>query len=109
VLASTILQPAQAAQDQIVKQVTDDLAKISAAIEMPARPNGAQVAMQVIQQYASQPDVQQRLAQDEAFRGRLEKYQQQYVFQMQQAQNAQIGKIGTAPANVGGMETQGIQ
>jgi hypothetical protein len=109
VLASTILQPAQAAQEQIVKQVTDDLAKISAAIEMPARPNGAQVAMQVIQQYASQPDVQQRLAQDEAFRGRLEKYQQQYVFQMQQAQNAQIGKIGTAPANVGGMETQGIQ
>lgn len=109
VLASTILQPAQAAQEQIVKQVTDDLAKISAAIEMPARPNGAQIAMQVIQQYASQPDVQQRLAQDEAFRGRLEKYQQQYVFQMQQAQNAQIGKIGTAPANVGGMETQGIQ
>jgi hypothetical protein len=64
--------------------------------------------MQVIQQYAQQPDVQQRLAQDEAFRERLEKYQAQYTFQMQQAQNAQIGKIGTAPASMGGMETQGM-
>jgi len=108
VLASSILQPSQAAQEQVVRQVTDDLTKISASIEMPARPNGAQVAMQVIQQYVSQPDVQQRLAQDEAFRERLEKYQAQYVFQMQQAQNAQIGKIGTAPASMGGMETQGM-
>lgn len=108
VLASSILQPAQQAQEQIVKQVTDDLTKISAAIEMPARPNGAQVAMQVIQQYTQQPDVQQRLAQDEAFKARLEKYHAQYTFQMQQAQNAQIGKIGTAPASMGGMETQGM-
>ena len=108
ILASAILQPSQAAQEQIVKQVTDDLTKISASIEMPARPNGAQVAMQVIQQYAQQPDVQQRLAQDEAFKERLEKYQAQYTFQMQQAQNAQIGKIGTAPASMGGMETQGM-
>jgi hypothetical protein len=108
VLASTILQPAQQAQEQIVKQVTDDLTKISASIEMPARPNGAQVAMQVIQQYTQQPDVQQRLAQDEAFKERLEKYQQQYVFQMQQVQNAEIGKFGTAPASMGGMITQGL-
>jgi hypothetical protein len=108
VLASTILQPAQQAQEQIVKQVTDDLTKISASIEMPARPNGAQVAMQVIQQYTQQPDVQQRLAQDEAFKERLEKYHSQYTFMMQQAQNAEIGKFGTAPASMGGMTTQGM-
>lgn len=108
VLASTILQPAQQAQEQIVKQVTDDLTKISASIEMPARPNGAQVAMQVIQQYTQQPDVQQRLMQDEAFKGRLEKYHSQYVFQQQQMQNAEIGKIGTQPASMGGMTTQGM-
>lgn len=108
VMADSILQPAEAASQQIIKFVTDDISKIYAGIEMPARPNGAQVALQAIQQYVSQPDVMQRVQQDEAFRGRLEKYQKQYSFQLQQAQNAEIGKVGTAPAAMGGMQTQGM-
>ena len=107
-LADAVLQPAEVAQEQVVKGVTDDLSKIYAGIEVGARPNGAQVAMQTIQQYTQQPDVMQRLQQDEAFRSRLEKYLQQYAFQLQQAQNAQIGRIGTAPAQMGGMQTQGM-
>lgn len=108
VLADRVLQPTEAAQEQVVKQVTDDLAKIFAGIEMPARPNGAQIALTVIQQYASQPDVAQRLQSDEAFAARLEKYAGQYTFQMQQAQNAQIGRVGTEPAQMGDIQTQGI-
>jgi hypothetical protein len=108
VLADNILQPIEAGQEQVVQQVTDDLSKIYAGIEMPARPNGAQIAMQVIQQYGSQPDVAERLQVDEAFRGRLEKYAGQYTFQMQQAQNAQIGRVGTDPAQMGNIQTQGI-
>jgi hypothetical protein len=103
------LQPAEQAQQQIVKQVTDDLTKISSAIEMPARPNGAQIALQVITQYAQQPDVAQRLQQDEAFKGRLEKYHSQYIFQMNQAQNAVIGRVGTAPSAMGNVNTQNLQ
>ena len=106
VLADQVLQPVEAAQEQVVRQVTDDLAKIFAGIEMPARPNGAQVAMQVIQQYTSQPDIQQRAQSDEAFAARLEKYMGQYTFMMQQMQNAQIGRIGTEPAQMGGIDTQ---
>ena len=108
-LADAVLQPAEEAQEQVVKQVTDDLSKIFAGIEMPARPNGAQIALQVIQQYTSQPDVAQRLQTDEAFAARIQKYAGQYSFQIQQAQNAQIGRIGTAPASMGGMQTQGIE
>ncbi len=108
VLADSILQPAQDAQEEIVKQVTDDLSKIYAGIEMPARPNGAQIAMGVIQQYTQQPDIMQRAEQDEAFRGRLEKYAGQYTFQLQQTQNAQIGKVGTAPAQMGSISTQSM-
>lgn len=33
---------------------------------------------------------------------------EQYQFQLQQAQNAQIGRIGTAPASVGGVNTQAM-
>ena len=108
VLADRVLQPTEAAQEQVVKQVTDDLAKIFAGIEMPARPNGAQIALTVIEQYASQPDVAERLQSDEAFAARLEKYAGQYTFQMQQAQNAQIGRVGTEPAQMGDINTQGI-
>ena len=108
VLADRVLQPTEAAQEQVVKQVTDDLAKIFAGIEMPARPNGAQIALTVIEQYASQPDVAERLQTDEAFAARLEKYAGQYTFQMQQAQNAQIGRVGTEPAQMGDINTQGM-
>ena len=108
VLADSVLQPIEAAQEQVVRQVTDDLAKIFAGIEMPARPNGAQIALQVIQQYSSQPDVAQRLQSDEAFAGRLQKYAGQYTFQIQQMQNAQIGKVGTEPAQMGNIQTQGM-
>ena len=107
-LADAVLQPAQEAQQQIVRQVTDDLSKIYAGIEVGARPNGAQVAMQVIQQYTQQPDVMQRVQQDEAFRNRLQKYVQQYQMALMQMQNAQIGRIGTAPAQMGNVQTQGV-
>lgn len=108
VLADAILQPTEVAMEEITRQVTDDIAKIFAGMEMPARPQGAQVALGIVQQYAQQPDVAQRLQSDEAFAERLQKYGEQYQFQLQQAQNAQIGRIGTAPASVGQSPTQNV-
>ena len=109
VLADTVLQPAQQAAEQMTQFVTDDLAKIFAGIEMPARPNGGQIAMQIIQQYASQPDIAERLNSDEAFAGRLQKYAGQYQFAQQQQVNAtQYGQYGTSAASVGSVETQGL-
>jgi hypothetical protein len=108
VLADYVLQPAEEAQQKITKNVTDDLAKIFAGIEVPAQANGAQVAMQIVQAYAQQPDIGQRLQQDQAFAERLQKYHGQYQFMMQQAQNAEIGKIGTAPAEMAGVNTQAM-
>ena len=109
VLADSVLQPVEEAQQQILKDVTDDLSKIYAGIEMPARPNGAEVAMQILQSYIQQPDIAARLQSDQAFSERLQKYMGQYQFSMQQAQNAQIGRIGTAPAEMGGVQTQEMQ
>jgi hypothetical protein len=106
VLADAMLQPIEVAQQKVVKDVTDDLTKISSAIEVGARPNGAQIALQLVQQYASQPDVAQRLQQDQAFAQRLQKYAEQYQMQIVQAQNAEIGRLGTAPASMGAATTQ---
>jgi hypothetical protein len=109
VLADTVLQPAQQAAEQMTQFVTDDLAKIYSGMEMPARPNGGQIAMQIIQQYASQPDIAERLNSDEAFAGRLQKYAGQYQFAQQQQINAtQYGQYGTSAASVGSVETQGL-
>lgn len=109
IFADYVLQPAEEAQQKVMKNVTDDLAKIYSGIEVPAQPNGAQIAMQMLQAYVQQPDVAARAQQDEAFAARLQKYMEQYQFQLQQAQNAEIGRIGTAPAQMGGMQTQGMQ
>jgi hypothetical protein len=107
-LADYVLQPVEEAQDKMLKDVSDDLAKIYSGIEMPARPNGAQFAMQLVQAYAQQPDVAARLQNDEAFAARIEKYIGQYQMMMMQAQNAVTGRIGTQEANVGGVSTQNM-
>ena len=107
--ADYVLQPAEEAQEKAMKDITDDLSKIYAGIEVPARPNGAQVAMQLVQAYVQQPDVAARAQQDQAFAERLQKYAGQYQMMMQQAQNAQIGRLGTQPAEMGGVQTQGMQ
>ena len=109
IMADSFLRPAQEAQGQIVKDVTDDLSKIYAGIEVGARPNGAQIALQVIQQYLQQPDVMQRAQSDEAFQARLQKYAEQYTFQLEQARNATIGRLGTSPAQMGSVNTQNVQ
>jgi len=49
-----------------------------------------------------------RAQSDEAFAARLQKYTSQYAFQLQQAQNAENGRLGTAPAQMGGVTTQGM-
>ena len=106
IMADIVLQPSEEARDKMIKDITDDLAKIHAGIEVPARPTGAQVALQIIQEYTKQPDIASELQSNEMFAKRLEKYAQQYIFTIQQQQNAEIGKYGTAPASVGKVDTQ---
>jgi hypothetical protein len=109
IFADYVLQPMEEAQQKVAKNVTDDLAKIFAGIEVPAQPNGAQIAMQMVQAYVQQPDVAARAQSDEAFAARLQKYAGAYQFQLQQAQNAEIGKIGVENARMGDIDLQGMR
>ena len=109
VLADAVVEPGDVSQDRVVKQVSDDLTKIYAGIERPGMANGQQIALSVIEQYAQQPDIMERLQSDEGFAERLQKYAQQMQFDLQQMQNAQIGREGTAPASVGQVPTQGVR
>lgn len=108
-IADYVLEPVEVSQERLLKEITDDLSKIYGGIEVPARPNGSGAAMQIIQGYMQQPDIAERFQSDEAFAARLQKYAQQYQMMEQQAQNAQIGRIGTDPAQMGEVQTQGME
>jgi len=104
-IADFVFQPVEAAQEKIMKAVTDDLAKLYSGVAVGAQPNGAQIAMQVIQAWLQEPDIAERMQSDEAFNKRVMTYIEQYRMQIMQATNAQTGKLGTAPATFQGTNT----
>jgi hypothetical protein len=108
-IADVIIQPEGQGQEEMVKDVTDDLTKIYAGIPVGARPNGGQIAMQVIQEYTSQEGIQSRLQSDQSFLANLQNYSAQYQQQVVQQQNAEIGRLGADPAQMGSVNTQNIE
>lgn len=94
-IAERIILPKDSASQQFVSKEQDAIAKISAGMDQDIHPGDpADMGIQVIQQYAQAPDVQQRLQTDKPFATRLEKRLKQYQFQKTQAQNANIGRLG---------------
>jgi hypothetical protein len=108
-IADVIIQPQGEGQEEMVKNVTDDLTKIYAGIPVGARPNGGQIAMQVIQEYTQQEDIQKRMADDAGFVANIQNYAAQYQQQVVQQQNAEIGRLGASPAQMGNIQTQNIE
>jgi len=104
--ASHVLLPAEENSQKLVNAITNDFAKLSGGVAIGPQPNGAQVTLQLGQQWMQQPDVAARYEGDEAFKARVDGYFQQAQFQIQQSQNAQIGRIGAAPAEFQGTNIQ---
>ena len=108
-MASQLLLPKEEATNKEVLETSMDLAKIASGqvVNVPQNAN-PQLRLQVLQSYIEgsenipAEDVQQRLQEDEKFRQRLETYQKQLTFAIQQQQNALTGKLGTPPGNVPG-------
>ena len=106
-LAGQLIMPAQEATTKEIIETSNDIAKIASGQVVNA-PQGAnaQLRLQVLQQYLQgteqvpADDVVQRLQEDERFRQRIETYQKQLTFMIQQQENARIGAIGTAPGNM---------
>jgi hypothetical protein len=76
-------------------------AKIAAGTEPPLKEGGqnAQIRLQTLQQIIqSNPAVMQRYQSDEIFKRMIDARMQAFNFQLQQQQNAIIGRVGTQPA-----------
>ena len=107
-LGEMITTSPEAGSAKISKETTDDISKMAAGIPVGAPQNAAQARMQVVNDYVQSPTGQATLGQNVAFQELLGEYMKQLQFQMQQSQNAVIGRIGTAPAQMGQTSMQNI-
>lgn len=101
VIAERVLQPKDTGTQKTVHDLQTMLAKVFSGTEQDL-PLGTppQLAQQVIQNYVQNDPVTQKRLQDkqDPFGQRIQKLMKQAQFQLQQQQNATIGRIGTAPA-----------
>ena len=102
-MASQLIMPAQEATTKEIIETSSDIAKIaSGQVVNPPQGANAPLRLQVLQQYLAgsdsipATDVQERLQTDDNFRARMETYQGQLTFMIQQQQNALTGKLGTS-------------
>ena len=100
--ADKIIQPKETGIARAVEEERATIAELVAGVPPNVKPNDAhQVKLQIFQQWMSQPDIQEKIAADEALQSRVQNYFQQRNFQMQQIQNAQIGRTGANPTQFG--------
>ena len=107
-LASQLIMPSEEASNKEILETTNDISRISSGqvVNIPQTGVNAPLRLQILQSYLQGTDeidgsdIQQRLQEDEKFRARMEKYQKQLTFILQQQENAKIGQLGTAPGNM---------
>jgi len=100
-MASMLVQDIGAATQAEQEDEQAAFAKIAAGAEPPLKEGGqnAQVRLQTLQGIVqSNPAVQQRYQSDEIFRKMIDARAQAFQFQLQQQQNAVIGRTGAQPA-----------
>jgi len=93
--AQRILRTAEEAQADIIDKVSKDLTLIASGQSVGAQPNGAQVALDYINNtYLVEEGNAEMIGNDANWTKRLENYMQQYESQIQQRVNAETGRNG---------------
>ena len=106
--ADKIIQPRETGQARAVEEERATIAELVAGVPPNVKPNDPhEIKLQVFQQWLSQPDIQQKVQSDEALQNRVQNYFQQRSFQIQQKQNATIGRTGAQPTQFGQTASQG--
>ena len=107
-LADSVLMPAEQGSAKIINETTNDIAKMAAGIPVGAPQNASQARLQIVQDYKQSQTGAMELQSKPQFQFLLAEYEKQLTFQLQQLQNAEIGKVGAQPAQMGGTVTQGM-
>jgi hypothetical protein len=107
-LADSVLMPAEQGSAKIINETTNDIAKMAAGIPVGAPQNASQARLQIVQDYKQSQTGAMELQSKPQFQFLIAEYEKQLTFQLQQLQNAEIGKVGAQPAQMGGTVTQGM-
>ena len=107
-LADVMLLPTEQGQDKIIKETQEAITTMAAGMAVGAPQNAAQLRLQTVEQYIQSPTGAAKLQSDQGFQFLLQEYMKQLQFQMDQQDNAQIGKVGTRPAEMGNINTQNL-
>ena len=100
--AESIMLPKETASQKAMDEERQTIAEIYAGVPPNVKPNDAhEMKLQIFQQWLAQPDVAQKVQQDPALQERISNYLQQRQMQVQQKQNAEIGRLGAAPTQFG--------
>lgn len=114
-LAERLVRPDETAQRTEIEETLEDLTRIwaGADIDMAERVN-PRLRLQVLDDYLRgsenipATDVQDRYANDEAFRARIDKYRARLDFMLQQQDNAVTGRNGVPMGNLTPRPPQGV-
>jgi len=94
--------PKETASQKAMDEERQTIAENYAGVPPNVKPNDAhEMKLQIIQQWLAQPDVAEKVQQDPALQERIQNYLQQRQMQVQQKQNAEIGRLGAAPTQFG--------
>ena len=100
--AESIMLPKETASQKAMDEERQTIAEIYAGVPPNVKPNDAhEMKLQIFQQWLAQPDVAQKVQQDPALQERIQNYMQQRQMQVQQKQNAEIGRLGATPTQFG--------
>mgnify|MGYP003117017115 FL=1 len=97
-----VLLPKETASQKAMEEERQLIAELVAGVPPNVREQDAhEMKLQVFTQWLQQPDIQQKAQQDQALQEHIQTYMQQRQMQIQQKQNAQIGRLGAAPTQFG--------
>ena len=109
-LAQDIIIPQQQAANQEITDEQSQFAKLFAGTEPDMQPAGQNfgLRLQTLQGILQRnPNVQKRYAVDPIFKAMMDARMKHFGFQLEQQKNAQIGRVGAAPA-LDKMNDQGL-
>lgn len=100
--AESVMMPKETASQKAIEEERQTITEIYAGVPPNVRPQDAhEMKLQVFQQWLAQPDISEKVQQDPALQERISQYLKQRQFAVTQRQNAEIGRLGTAPTEFG--------
>lgn len=109
-LADLVLVSTEQGQAKILKEVTEDISKMAAGIQVPSPTDAPELRLNFVEEYKQSETGAFTLQQNQGLAFLLQEYENKLRFQYeQQVQNPQRGLLGGDPASMGNVNMEQLQ